>query len=407
MNAPIKIANVRDIVTNIPRLVGYFPENSLVFVPVSGKHAGALVRVDLPSRFARDGLENGNGNCASNTLETTPSESVTPADDAGADARQAFIAAVGEHILKLRDCTAVLLCAFTQVSARCAACGELSECLQRPDCCTLLPGERLIDEFETYFDAAGIRTVSAVVVTPTTWYDYWSVEQGPSSDATSAFDTARAVSFAQHASIPKASEEAIANVAELCEQQTASTMPSDDEVLCAWNLMVDGSAWISSTHQSTLLAIILVGLQRARLVDLVLANAAYGQDAADELGRVWDVLRDEIPERELRGIATARTEYDPIDLDRTERASDVLKQIISHSPPQLVQSPLATLAWIEWCRGASSLAHYYSTEALRTGDEPLASLVYELVNRGEVPGWVDGSSCLGPVRDADVDEVLR
>lgn len=396
MNQPKKISSTRQIVSLIPNVLGYVPSQSLVIVPCNGAVSGAVVRMDIPEDVF-------NADAESRAIDhdhgvITITESARAAE---------YAQLVVEQVARLRDCTAAIIGIFTSEQPKCVRCDTEGHCDRESDCFDLLPGESLVDALERAFTDVGIEPLSAFVVCPQHWFDYWSADHGPTSELLERNERRTNDTLAERARIPKASAKAIGNVQSLCEQQTEQSLPTDDEVLCAWNLLVDGTDWIASDHQSTLYAVVLMGLQRMRTTECLLANAAYGQDAADEMGRIWDTLNAEISEHEMQGMTAARTEYDPVDQDRCLRAINVLKQVVAHATGTRVIAALAALAWVEWCRGASSLAHYYSNEALRAGEHEIASQIYEYVISGAVPGWVDGSSCVGPIRDAEVDRILQ
>lgn len=394
MNAPTPITCPRDFIPLIPQTLGYLPHESLVILPISGVASGAIMRVDLPPAIlARE---------AHHVSVDRGTVVISESHDA-----HAFSQVVTEHVARLRDCTSAVICVFTDTEPHCLTCDIDAECERGAACVDFLPAETIIDALEEAMMLRGVRLLSALVVSGDRWFDYWSTQQGSVADALGKLPRTASGSFRDRAHIEPAGASAIEYVSSLCEQQTALTLPTDDEVLCAWNLLVDGDDWIADAHHTTLYAVVLMGLQSPRVTECILANAAYGQDAADEMGRIWDALAAEIPDSEMQGMTAARTEYDPVDQDRSVRATGVLKNLVAHARGDRKVAAYAVLAWVEWCRGSSSLAHHYANEALRDGAHELASQVYELVQSGALPGWIDGSSCLGPIRDADVDRILQ
>lgn len=391
MNEPLRISRPADFIPVIPKLLGYLPKNSLVIVPISGKSSGAIMRIDCPSELVvgeRQAL------AASEAPEDTPELVI------------AYVEGVVEHVAKLRDCTAAAVCLFTDAKPTCGQCEHIEYCPADSRCFECLPGEQLIDCVEEMLLRIGVKLVGALVVTNDHWYDVWGVERGPASDAVRALARSN-TSFADRAHIPAAGADAIKAVAALCSERPGDDPIATDEVLCAWNLLVDGDNYVSSGHEPTLLSLVILGLRDPKTTECMLTNAIYGQESADEIARVWDTLAEEISPKDLQGMIVARTEFDPIDHDRAERSVRALRRVIAHTMQDAQGPALAVLAWLEWSRASGSLAHHYACEALRLGDFTLASQVYEYVSTGAVPGWVDGSSCLGAICDDDVDRVLQ
>lgn len=391
MNKPLRIAQPSDFVPVIPKLLGYLPKNSLAIVPISGSSSGSIMRIDCPADIVT-----GEPNCLTESdLASDVEHSI-----------RAYVDNVVDHVSMLRDCTAAAVCLFTDVEPRCVQCADTAYCPTDPRCLECLPGEHLIDCIEDKFLQIGVQLVSALVVTNNQWYDIWGIERGPASDAVRDL-TCPQISFVDRARIPSADRSAIEAIARLCGERHADGAFTSDEVLCAWNLLVDGVNYVAAGHEPTLISLVVLGLQDPKTMECILTNAVYGQESADEIARVWDTLAEEFPSQDLQGMIAARTEFDPIDHDRAERSAVVLRRVIAHTAGENQGYGLAALAWLEWSRASGSLAHHYACEALRIGDFALATQVNEYVCAGAIPGWVDGSSCLGAICDDDVDRVLQ
>ena len=366
MSATLKLTNPIDCLIAIPDMLGYEPAESLVILPLAERRGRALLRVDLPH----------------------------PHDD-----HEAFAAAMVAHLERLRDCTRIVIAVFTNLTL------EL-----RP-----LPAIETVAHLIDAAAYAGIEVVDAICRGGDAWEQYFGPLGGSRWDLrrASASTSTPASSFEEFARIrPRPRKERTA-FAEQLGRLDETVFPSDDEALEAWRDLLDAADELGDDGLPTVSLVgaqltVTAALRSMRLSELLLADAAFGADAAIDLSLVWNALLDEFESAEIDGVVSDRAEFEPIDLDRTEQAIHVLRELIAVLPVAHSAPAYAALSWLEWVRGGASLAHHYSMTALqRDGDHLLGGVVNWLVGNAIVPGWFGAVGCEGGFSEDDFDALLE
>lgn len=302
-------------------------------------------------------------------------------------ALEEYAAAVLDHVLRLGDAERLFFVVFTHethvdgVAPYALAIDQLARQARRLD-----------------FEIAG-----GACVAESHWSEYWGSERGPRSEVESELAPLIPHDITEATEIEPAAQAARERVAELLAEHEELAEITDDEVLCAWNLFLNGARWLDPEYEPILIALVSRGLRRLRTLELLVANGLFGSDIAERVEAVWLDLADEMPETELTGLTELFSDFVPADLHRVEQSSAALRTIVSHVDDAHRGPALAALAWLNCGAARASLGQEYARRALRLGHHPLAASVLAKVDDGYVPGWVLGAGCAGPGVDLDGD----
>lgn len=348
MNPPRILTSVTDLLRTIPEVLGYEPPESLVVMPLSGGPGGAMLRVDLPERSG--------------------------------DETDEYCRIVLDHVLRLGDVERLYLVVFTN----------------HPFVGELAPFTLELETLARHASRLGLEVLGGACVAADTWSEYWGPGSGPRDEVRSELAPAIPHDVTEATEVHPAAEDARVRVAELLEEHAHLAEITDDEVLCAWNLFLDGARWLDPEYEPILVALVTRGLRRLRTLELIVANGAFGVDISERVEAIWLDLAESMPDTELTGITEVFADFVPADLDRVGRAISALRSIASHVSVREARGAFAALAWLCCCAGRASLASEYARRALRAGHHPLAADVLERSEQGYVPGWVLGAGCAGP-----------
>lgn len=364
MSTTRKLTGPVDCLLAIPEMLGYEPAESLVILPLAERRGRAILRVDLPPPACEPGL---------------------------------FAEAMLGHLARLRDCTRIVIAVFTNLSL------EVGPMPARE------PVLALIDAAQS----AGIEVVDAVCRGGDAWAQYVGPLGGSRWGLRCASEHAPAANFHEFAQIVPRSRRARTAFAKQLAQLGDGTIPSDEEALEAWRDLLDvaaadGEDELPAVALTTARITVTAALRSMRLSELLLAEAAFGADAAVDLSLVWNALLDDFEASAIDGVLSDRAEFEPIDLDRTAIAILALRDLIALIPDADGANALAALSWLEWVRGGTSLAEHYSALALALdSDQLLGGVVHWLVANAILPGWFGAVGCEGGFRDEDFDALLE
>jgi hypothetical protein len=356
MTSPRILTSIHEVLRTIPEVLGFTPNESLVVIPFSGGPSSAMIRVDLPQ-------------------------------PAGDDA-EGFGHAVLEHVLRLGDVERLFFAVFTEK----AHAGNIA------------PYTLELETLARRSKRLGLHVVGGACVASDAWSEYWGARGGPRDEVVSALAPAIPADVAEAIEIAPAPAAARTRVEELLAEHAHLAEITDDEVLCAWNLFLDGARWLDPEYEPILVALVSRGLRRLRTLELIVANGALGSDISERVEAIWLDLAENMPESELTGLTEVFADFIPADLPRVERAISALRTIASHVSEREARGALAALSWLNCLAGRASIASEYARRALRAGHHALAAEVLERVDQGYVPGWVVGSGCAGPTRSAVAED---
>ncbi|WP_125106063.1 MULTISPECIES: DUF4192 family protein [Gulosibacter] len=356
MTSPRILTSIHEVLRTIPEVLGFTPTESLVVIPFSGGPSSAMIRVDLPQ-------------------------------PAGDDAEH-FSHAVLEHVLRLGDVERVFFAVFTSK----AHAGEIA------------PYTIELETLARQSRRLGLHIVGGACVAGDAWSEYWGARGGPRDEVVSALAPVIPADVSEATEIASAPEEARSRVEELLAEHARLAEITDDEVLCAWNLYLDGARWLDPEYEPILVALVSRGLRRLRTLELIVANGALGSEICERVEAIWLDLAENMPEAELTGLTEVFADFIPADLARVDRAISALRSIASHVSEREARGALAALAWLTCLAGRASIASEYARRALRAGHHALAAQVLERIDQGYVPGWVVGSGCAGPGRYSELDD---
>ncbi|MGO1542923.1 MAG: DUF4192 family protein [Gulosibacter sp.] len=360
MKQPKKLRTALDILATAPEMVGYFPNNSLVLIPLTYGHGRACIRVDLPAN-----------------------EGVSPTE---------YAVKVVEQLQQLRDTSSVIICLFSE----------------NPIIDDRAPFSLHMATLMAYIDFYGVRVKWALCCAGNGWMSYNGEERGTLRDLDRAIPNTVASSFEEFAQIPVVDAAARRALRKAMREGAGIKALDGPEVLMAWETLLDGSTSSSEELLVRARASVAVGLRDPLMTGCILANAVYGSEASLDLERVWSALLND-GDQYIDSIISERIETEPIDLERTANGAVILRTIIGTLSPGTDRSTaLAALSWLEWARGSSSLASYYAHEALDGSEDiPLARIVYAMSENSITPGWIREVGATGGFTEDDFDLLLE
>lgn len=353
MNEPLTLKTLPDLLRAIPEMLGFVPQECLVVMPLNGRFGGTLLRADLPK-----------------------------SPDQAADV--SLSTSVVDQLLRLGDVDGVYLIVFTD---------EPANTVLPPYVFTLA---RLAD----FVRMNGIAVRAGVCVASDRWVEYWGDGSGSRDEVHSLVHDALPRGLPELATIPPAGAAARERVAALIASQRDLAEITDDEVLCAWSLLLEGANWLDPVYEPILIALVARGLARPRTLEMLVADGVFGTETSERVEAAWIEFSEQMTDTELIGLTEVFAEFVPADVQRVQQAILALRSIAAHLEGAARAQALSALAWVYLLCAAGSYAQAFAREALRGGDHPLAVNVLELIDEGYVPGWVDGASVTGAAHGA-------
>ncbi len=391
------LRNPVEILTTIPELCGFMPVESLVVLPFTEQHGGALMRIDLPKHEHE---------------------------------YEIYAAAVAANLTRFHDITNVVIAIYT------------GQPLRQHE----TPYAKLIAAMVAVCDVTTIEVTTVLVHASDGWCEYDGARSGTIESL--QHDHARlAQSPTARLQIEPAAVEARDELARLLHM-VDEVMPRlhPFELLETWDDL-ELAASIAELDEYVLrLAVVISALRSVALTGLLLHHIGYGPEAVNELLAVYllhtgaahdravqrlgaaalegwwtrgfpcvrdyevresDQMTEWSDARDFLQAAIDRVAIEAVDLDRCERAIRLLRQLAAHLDRDRCVDVLAVLAWTHWATGNLTAAEYYTRQVLRQEQaHPLAIEIDDLCARGVIPGWIGSTGCMGGVRDADLHELI-
>lgn len=360
MSQPKRLRTAVDVLTTVPEMVGYFPQNSLVIIPFTHGYGRACIRIDLPA-----------------------DEREVPAHD--------YAEFVLHQVTRLPDANEVVLVVFSDA----------------PISGARVPFARHQQMIGDLLIAAGIRVRGALCWARNGWSSLDGSESGPLAELESAAMLGLAASFEDFAAIPSAEERTVGLLASAIGSRSRMPNPIDlFTAIAVWESLLRQGEGLPTHERVMAQAILAVALRDTVLAECILANAAYGPEVAEELELVWLTL-DRQDGQQVDNLITDRLETEPVSVTRVAGGILLLRDLIASLPEAETGHAYAALSWLEWAKGASSLASHYAREALRRERmHPLALTVATACDHGVTPGWIREVGVSGGFTDEDFDALL-
>ncbi|WP_087009220.1 DUF4192 family protein [Gulosibacter sp. 10] len=364
MNQPKHIRTAADVLVASVEMVGYFPCNSIVLIPYAHRHGRACLRMDLPADEA----------------QIPPEE---------------YAAAVMGNLLQLRDADRVLISVFTD-----SPIGERET--------PFAEHALAIAEMAAF---AGLRVEALLCRGSNRWRSYVSDEHGGLEALDRATSGAVKADLAEFARIPEADPALERSLRGLLAGEYPPLRQTEiPVVLDAWENLLDARSGelegFDQEHRLIAFALVALAFRSARATECLLANAVYGEAAAEDLQRVWHAL--DAADEPVDGLISEQIEIEPIRLERAAAGAELLRTLVGALPPEDAANALAALSWLEWARGSSTLAGHFAEHSIRLGSaHRLPHRVLELSESGITPGWVRQAGCSGGFRQEDFDRLLE
>jgi hypothetical protein len=397
MTPIVKAATAHDFLALVPRLVGFPPGESIVFVAFIGGRTCGAMRFDLPGR-----------------------------------AEQRFHRRIATTLVgtlsKLRGVDAVVPVVYTAQSFR----GEHG-----------MPAAAFVRSVIDRFSFSGFDVRDALCVASDGWGSYLDencpvagrplqlIADSTIVDSIPEDDRRRFGTIEEWASVPRVdlatSERVARRLAELQESLAARDRRQSD----AWCAGLAGtSAFTMSPLRHSMLAaagaeavlgpppdeipdetaaLLIFMLGSPRLWEALAVQWAFGLDAGlRSIGATARRARDGdqgVSEVDLL-ILGCGPRPDP---ERIESATRLVKALAARAPRAERAPVLALLAWFNWALGRSSVARRFVDDALNIHQSHLfASVLGDLLDRGELPVWAFATDEDDDEHDdADDDDVLR
>lgn len=366
MTSPHSLSSAHDALIAIPKMFGYRPHESLVALPFADQRGGAAIRMDLPQIRAH---------------------------------HEPFMEALIEHLTRFPDCSDVLIGVYTQ-----SPLGD-----EEP------PYAELIDKLIESAAQVGIRVVCAAVRAGDGWREY----RGDAGGVLDELEDPQAPmhSVAEAIAIEPAPEAHLTKVAGKVAEGYRQRIPGVSTALGAWRALMNEPDRPNDRKRAQYEVSVALGIIRPAFLEVLLADAAYGEAIGNEHARMCAAIR-MAAEDESEGLevddsfanaenVTERCHLDPIDLDRSARALRVLRRILGALEPYQRADVFAAASWLEWARGGGTFASAYAHESHRVDPwQRLALTVIWNVELCITPGWIGMLGCQGGFRDNDFARLL-
>ncbi|GAA4164809.1 hypothetical protein GCM10022286_27050 [Gryllotalpicola daejeonensis] len=344
----IRLRSSRDVVAAVPRLLGYRPSRSIVFLNTHDDGRVSTMRVDLP--------------------EPAPPK-----------VEKRFITSLVGMLCKVPEVKRMLIVVFA---------GEpFDSGGDVPRASFIRPLiHRLLDSGFVVHDALCVAE------------DAWGAYDGHDAGIPHALDElAEAPLGAEGCEVAAEAPEQLAElpvVGYLARQAFDAAIDRairDTEVLRPIIAAEEFVALDPSSADSDELAAIMPVLLYPELRDAVLFTWAWGPDRGlellDEAGRIEDGEigpGDDTIALDLMGIGSA----EPPDRGRIARAIALMAKVSALSPDDVAHMPLTVLAWLHWSQGRGSVAGHFVDRARELDPSyGLAELLQSVLRQGHLPGW--------------------
>ncbi|MFC4243035.1 DUF4192 family protein [Gryllotalpicola reticulitermitis] len=344
----IRLRTPRDVLSMVPRLLGYRPRGSLVLVNVHEDSAVSTMRVDLPQTGCR-------------------------ADE------QRFVASLTTMLRKVPSVRSMVLAIY------------VDEGFESGDD---VPRAELVRPLVARLVAAGFNVYDALCVAGDAWGAYDGADAGVAHRLDELEETVPgaeacgpvAASVGELAALPMAGALARRAFEEALDRMLRQG-PSTAPVAAAEAAL----AADPETAGSDELAAVMHALLDFGARDVVLFTWAWGAARGDEL--VDEIVRidagevgpgDDTIALDLMGLGGAQ----PPDRERIARAIGLMSRLAALVPEDIAHIALTVLAWLHWSQGRSSLASRVVTRAREL--DPgygLAELIELALGRGMLPNW--------------------
>jgi len=373
MTTIVTTATASDFLALVPRLVGFQPQNSVVFVAFRGNRTCGAMRFDLP------------------------------ADGSSRFHKRIATSLVG-MLSKLPGVDAVVPVVYTDDRFR----GD--------DGSAGMPRREFVDALAARFRFSGFAVRDALCVAEDGWGSFLDPDCPPEGRALDVIESSRVLDSVPEqdrrplgdlggwASLPEVSPEARLRVARSVEKfdalladaraDTARPAIALRAILDDLPGMLEDIIGRGAAVPDHLAAAFVIAISRSPAIrDVVMLQWAFDLDTGD---RVLDDA-----DRFARGAAPSALGSAPLmlgrgprpDPQRVELAISTLKAITALAPEQARAPLYCMLAWLNWALGRSSVAHLFVTEAERIDpDYGFADLLRTVLERGILPEWAFASS---------------
>lgn len=385
-NTPISVGTAADILSYIPHVLGFQPQESLVFLTMAGKRVGATLRLDLPTDHA------------------------DPLD---------YAQSVREYLSADTSADGVLMILYTN-----------RQWAEPED----PPYASLVHCLDLVLDAAGLALLDGWLVSAEHWRDYFCDDATccpwpghPLQAITESLlnaelvyqgsSYAESLEAAMETPVPSDRKDVARSVTEFSARWAGKWDNTNLglDALVLWDSLIQAQLPDDVSDDPDVLGLALAGLTCGAVRDSVIVLAAAGLQAATRAAEESNVLRRagmpvELPAacalRKVEhqhgtlpapsGITGAGRLFSEVFLATTPapdwKRLDAVHALFSRLSSVATGEPraalLSMLGWLEWARGRGSRAHRYLQEALtETPGYRLAELLLQLIGTGSLAEW--------------------
>ncbi|WP_323961541.1 DUF4192 domain-containing protein [Arthrobacter sp. JZ12] len=394
-NAPISVSNPADILSYIPHVLGFQPQESLVFLSMSGKRIGATLRLDLPMAEA------------------------DPLD---------YAQSVRSYLEADTSADGVLMVLYTDRAWR-EPCSP--------------PYADLVHCLDLVLETGGLGLLDGWLVSSSHWRDYFCLDAAccpwpghPLASITesvlnaelvyqgSAYEQTLEAAVGTLASVPSENIQRLTSVySEQWKGKWDRTSLGRDSLIL-WNALITNPDDTQFGRGPEPIAFLLAGLQCAAIRDSVIVLSATGLaealDATEHSGVLPVAPEEQIVPPECALLLSRQAAADQDEADggssvptcpsrpepaalfrevflatlaapnwtRMDCAHTLFLRLAGITCGEPRSALLSILGWIEWARGRGSRAHRYLQEALaETPGYTLGELLLALVGTGSLSPW--------------------
>jgi len=345
---PIRLRSSRDVAAAVPRLLGYRPHRSIVFINTHDDGRVSTMRVDLP-------------------------EAAPPT------AEKRFITSLVGMLCKVPEVRRMLIVVYAD----------------RPfDDGGDVPGASLVRPLVRRLLDSGFVVHDALCVAA----DAWGAYDGHDAGIPHALDELDAAPLgAEDTGEPAAAVEALAELPAVGYLARRAFDAALDRAIRASEylrpvLAAEAALALDpDTADSDELAAVMPVLLCPELRDAALFTWAWGVerglDLLDEAERIADGEigpGDDSIALDLMGLGEA----EPPDRERVARAVALMSRIAALAPEDVAHAPLTVLAWLHWSQGRGSVAGCFVDRARELDPSyGLAELLQTVLRQGHLPNW--------------------
>lgn len=329
----ISATSAADVLAYVPHALGFTPRESFVFLTMTGKRLGATLRIDAPQHG-------------------------DPAE---------FALMVLGYLSHDVDADAVLFIAYTD----------------QPTTDGIKPFSDHAHTLDSMLDAAGTPIRDSWLVGSESWVTYFCED----ADCCSAHpieeitDSALSARLVYEGSNP--GRETIAD-----PEFTGDTTILDrvTDLIAGWTI-TDPCDWAGPViAENRALWQETLGAEPAKDTAIQLIAALHTPAVRDRI--IADTISTDDNPETFATVLTGQYTGTP-DWDHVDATQELLIDLLRFTPPEARTPLFATLGWIHWYKGRSSIAAQYLTKALNADpDHTLSQLLTQLVNTGTLPECV-------------------